>query len=108
MPVIGRFLSADPLWSAFPSSSPYMYANDNPMSFKDPSGLAPEGELKGHGGKKSGNKVLSLFEQIMHDALQNVANESSSGGHYQEATSGGPAPRIGVDPSSESTIQAAE
>jgi RHS repeat-associated protein len=41
---IGRFLSLDPLMDKFPEQSPYSYANNNPISFKDPSGLEPEGE----------------------------------------------------------------
>jgi RHS repeat-associated protein len=41
---IGRFLSLDPLMDKFPEQSPYSYANNNPISFKDPSGLEPESE----------------------------------------------------------------
>jgi RHS repeat-associated protein len=40
----GRFLSLDPLMDKFPEQSPYSYANNNPISFKDPTGLEPEGE----------------------------------------------------------------
>ncbi|MEN6295194.1 MAG: RHS repeat-associated core domain-containing protein [Chloroherpetonaceae bacterium] len=43
-PEIGRFLQADPLWESFPTLSPYQYAFNNPMQYKDPSGLAPEKE----------------------------------------------------------------
>ena len=67
LPEIGRFLSVDPLWAAFPSMSPYVYANNNPMSFKDPSGMAPEkeeGETKKSNGKKSGNKTLTVTPDI--------------------------------------------
>ena len=46
-PEIGRFLSADPLFEAFPNQSPYSYALNNPLSFRDPSGLAPEKEKGG-------------------------------------------------------------
>lgn len=46
-PSIGRFLSADPLMEMFPNQSPYSYALNNPLSFKDPSGLAPEKEKGG-------------------------------------------------------------
>jgi hypothetical protein len=41
---MGRFLSLDPLMDKFPEMSPYSYANNNPISFKDPTGLEPEGE----------------------------------------------------------------
>ena len=41
-PAIGRFLSVDPLWEYFPNYNPYHYSYNNPVSFKDPTGLAPE------------------------------------------------------------------
>jgi RHS repeat-associated protein len=41
---MGRFLQADPLWESFPTLSPYQYAFNNPMQYKDPTGLAPEKE----------------------------------------------------------------
>ncbi len=43
-PLSGRFLSVDPLYESFPDKTPYHYCNNNPISFKDPSGLSPEGE----------------------------------------------------------------
>jgi len=42
----GRFLSVDPLFEAFPNQTPYHYAYNSPIQFKDPSGLAPEEEKK--------------------------------------------------------------
>jgi RHS repeat-associated protein len=39
-PVIGRFLSRDPIISA---GSPYTFANNDPINFGDPTGLSPEG-----------------------------------------------------------------
>jgi len=42
----GRFLSVDPLFEAFPNQTPYHYAYNSPVQFKDPSGLAPEEEKK--------------------------------------------------------------
>ena len=41
-PVIGRFLSVDPLASQLPGWSPYHYTFDNPINFIDPTGLMPE------------------------------------------------------------------
>ena len=91
LPEIGRFLSCDPLWAAFPSMSPYVYANNNPMSFKDPSGMAPEkeeGETKKSSGKKSGNKTLTvtpyigLSEELLAD-LSARHNSSYEGGYVQ-------------------------
>jgi len=43
-PLTGRFLSVDPLYEQFPDKTPYHYCNNNPVSFKDPSGLSPENE----------------------------------------------------------------
>ena len=43
-PAMGRFLSPDPLWESFRNANPYHYCFNNPISHKDPSGLAPEKE----------------------------------------------------------------
>ena len=45
-PAIGRFLSVDPLWESFRNYNPYHYCYNNPVSFKDPTGLAPERSLE--------------------------------------------------------------
>ena len=52
MPEIGRFLAVDPLAEAFPTQSPYNFALNNPINFRDPSGLAPE--------KEKGDRVLAF------------------------------------------------
>ncbi|OGU58035.1 MAG: hypothetical protein A2X64_00435 [Ignavibacteria bacterium GWF2_33_9] len=58
-PEIGRFLSVDPLLEAFPNQSPYSYSFNNPLSYRDPSGLAPEKEK---GGK---NQIqMNMMEEI--------------------------------------------
>ncbi len=57
-PQIGRFLSVDPLLDVFPSHSPYSYSFNNPISYTDPSGLAPEKEK---GGGNTVNKRLILI-----------------------------------------------
>ncbi len=62
-PQIGRFLSVDPLLDVFPSHSPYSYSFNNPISYSDPSGLAPEKE-KGGGNKIQGFPFFEKsFEQ---------------------------------------------
>jgi hypothetical protein len=40
----GRFMSVDPLIEIFTGHSPYHYSYNNTVMFRDPSGLAPEGE----------------------------------------------------------------
>ena len=49
-PTTGRFLSVDPMWEYFQNYNPYHYCYNNPVSFKDPTGLAPE--------SKKGNNPL--------------------------------------------------
>jgi hypothetical protein len=39
-------MSVDPLFEAFPGQSAYSYAFNSPLSWSDPSGLAPEKEQK--------------------------------------------------------------
>jgi hypothetical protein len=50
--IISRWLSPDPLADEFPSWSPYVYVNDNPINLVDPDGRAPilpgPGYSKGH------------------------------------------------------------
>ena len=43
----GRFTTPDLLWSAFPAQTPYHYAYNSPLTYRDPSGLAPEKEKEG-------------------------------------------------------------
>jgi RHS repeat-associated protein len=43
----GRFLSVDPYFEKFREQTPYQYAFNNPISFKDPTGLEPESEKGG-------------------------------------------------------------
>lgn len=40
-PVLGRFAQVDPLADKFGSMTPYNYANNDPVYFNDPMGLAP-------------------------------------------------------------------
>ncbi|MCW5883601.1 MAG: hypothetical protein KIT33_01380 [Candidatus Kapabacteria bacterium] len=40
----GRFTTPDLLWSAFPAQTPYHYAFNSPLTYRDPTGLAPEKE----------------------------------------------------------------
>jgi RHS repeat-associated protein len=49
-PRLGRWLSLDPLMMQFPSMSPYVAFNDNPIFFTDPLGLAAEGGPEGEEG----------------------------------------------------------
>jgi RHS repeat-associated protein len=45
-PALGRFMSVDPLFEAFPAQSAYSYAFNSPLSCSDPTGMAPEKEKK--------------------------------------------------------------
>jgi RHS repeat-associated protein len=43
-PETGRFTSVDPLFEAFKRWSPYAYSYNSPLTFRDPTVLAPEKE----------------------------------------------------------------
>ena len=53
-PLSGRFLSLDPLMDAFSTQSPYAFAYNNPISFKDPTGL----RRRERRGRRKGCKML--------------------------------------------------
>ena len=42
----GRFLSPDPLFEQFDSWTPYHFGFNNPVTYSDPSGLAPKKEKR--------------------------------------------------------------
>jgi len=42
---IGRFVSVDPLVMKYPDFSPYVYGNDDPIRYYDPSGMQSEDEV---------------------------------------------------------------
>ena len=54
----GRFLSVDPLWQAFRSLTPYHYANNSPLSYKDPTGLAPV--------KEKGDVIINAIIRLIN------------------------------------------
>ncbi|MBX3042732.1 MAG: hypothetical protein KF896_03355 [Ignavibacteriae bacterium] len=51
----GRFTTPDLLWSAFPAHTPYHYAYNSPLTYRDPTGLAPEKE-------KEREELMGVFE----------------------------------------------
>jgi hypothetical protein len=67
-PALGRFMSVDPLFEAFPGQSAYSYAFNSPLSWSDPSGMAPEKE-------KKRDRVLYLFDLISATLLEGSLNE---------------------------------
>ena len=54
----GRFTTPDLLWSAFPAQTPYHYAYNSPLTYRDPSGLAPEKE-------KEREELQGVYTMIM-------------------------------------------
>ena len=54
---IGRFLSPDPLLEMFPEQTPYQYAFNSPLIWKDPSGLKSE--------KERGDKMMGMETAIL-------------------------------------------
>jgi len=41
-PKLSRFFAPDLLFEMYPNQSPYAYSANNPVNFKDPSGMSPE------------------------------------------------------------------
>ncbi len=70
----GRFLSVDPLWESFRNYTPYHYSYNNPISFKDPTGFAPEKEENELQGKKEGNKLMVMEWLVTSEIDGNYVN----------------------------------
>ncbi|MGV3609448.1 MAG: polymorphic toxin-type HINT domain-containing protein, partial [Fluviicola sp.] len=66
-PRLGRWMSLDPLMAKYPSMSPYVAFNDNPVFFIDPLGL------EGVEGSGDGNKLTKQEQQFLD-------NKNSNGG----------------------------
>jgi len=58
-------MNSKQIYEAFPNQSPYSYSFNNPLSYRDPSGLAPEKE-KGGGMRIQSDKTP---EEIMQEAM---------------------------------------
>jgi RHS repeat-associated protein len=75
-PVIGRFLSADPIIQ-FPRSTQglnrYTYVNNNPLSFTDPSGFGFFSSI-GHFFKSVGKAIAGAAKAVVHFAKMALQN----------------------------------
>ncbi len=80
-PLSGRFLSVDPLFEQFPDKTPYHYCNNNPISFKDPSGLSPEGEK----GKEDEVQVVMVNPMAEANTMLNMIQSQWQHGHILDA-----------------------
>jgi RHS repeat-associated protein len=69
-PQLSRFFAPDLLFELSPNQSPYSYSNNNPVNFKDPSGMIP-----------GGYKTLSEIELELFNYLENT--ESDEWGMYR-------------------------
>jgi RHS repeat-associated protein len=98
-PLSGRFLSVDPLYESFPDKTPYHYCNNNPMSFKDPSGLSPEeekgkedevqfyDELKGMEDSKLTENIFKEFDEQQEIWERNFRDQIYAWSHMNDAQS---------------------
>jgi RHS repeat-associated protein len=67
-PAIGRWMNVDPLAEEFPDTSPYVFVNNNPLRFTDPTGMAPEDQIDPPAKKKA----TSLSSTLKQMPIQNV------------------------------------
>ncbi|HEX4965586.1 MAG TPA: DUF4157 domain-containing protein [Thermoanaerobaculia bacterium] len=81
-PVVGRFLSADPMHLGSPEHpqawNRYAYAHDSPMRYLDPNGLEPLDA-----------SVLQFFNSFFHDDFSRVDIHAGLLGRFATAIAGG-------------------
>ncbi|MFH1051210.1 MAG: RHS repeat-associated core domain-containing protein [bacterium] len=86
----GRFLSVDPFFEAFPNQTPYHYAYNSPIQWKDPSGLAPVEEKKERvQWTEIQNRDIGGMDEIskmLHDIVDNSGRNKI--GYYNVMTGG--------------------
>jgi|GEM_PF-1998002 len=79
----GRFLSVDPLWASFPNQTPYQYGYNNPVMYRDPSGMSNEKPINGSS-KGGGSHTCSRCGQPKNnndnDSPLNPGNHICGGG----------------------------
>ena len=66
----GRFTTPDLLWSAFPAQTPYHYAYNSPLTYRDPTGLAPEKEKEGEELQNleiDWNRIYAIWDLIHYE-----------------------------------------
>ncbi|MBX3042736.1 MAG: hypothetical protein KF896_03375 [Ignavibacteriae bacterium] len=73
----GRFTTPDLLWSAFPAQTPYHYAYNSPLTYRDPTGLAPEKEKE-----REELQVFLIPDLDLHDGLINELKNNPAYNHY--------------------------
>ena len=75
--IVSRWLTPDPLAEEFPDTSPYVFTNNNPIFFTDPTGLAPQGLLDDYGLDENGNVVLLRETDDNFDRLYAVNKQGN-------------------------------
>jgi RHS repeat-associated protein len=74
-PAIGRFLSVDPLFEKFTEQTPYQYAFNSPLTWKDPSGLEPKSEKRD---KRDRIQAMVLADISAGVEMANISNFENS------------------------------
>ena len=79
--IVSRWFSPDPLSEEFPNSSPYVFTNNNPIFFTDPTGLASmspiyntNGDFLGTDDEGLTGKAIVMDED---DFTQNMSHEKA-------------------------------
>ena len=94
-PQIGRFWQSDPLADINEDYSPYSFANDNPINYNDPLGLAP-------GKQDTGTNQVNLPPAVVTPPKTPPRTQVTTGladtGGGNSSVNAGPAPATAVSP----------
>jgi RHS repeat-associated protein len=85
-PILGRFLTPDPLAEKCPWINPYAYCNNNPVNYIDPTGMSTHTDSLGHVVNVYDDGDLNVYRHNTWDPANYSKDNTSAGGELMGET----------------------